>query len=237
MKIQVIIPIIETSFNEKVEQEVDSVRAPDCEISLVNIEKGTRYIQSRYAEYLDTGEIVRLSREAQDQGFDGIFVDCFGEPGVSEVRELVEIPVIGGFDAAVLSATIISQRFSIITVVKSVLPMFRGMARALGIIDNITSIREVDIPVLGLQDEELLKFKLLEESQKAIQEDGAEAIVLGCTGMLNVAKDVEKELKLLEMPAPVVDPTTAAIGFLQSLIRNGFSQSRLTYYKSDAKSE
>lgn len=231
MKILVIVPITDHKFNEKVQKEVDSVKAPDCDITLVNIEKGTPFIESRYAEYVDTAEIIRLSLDGVEKKFDGIFIDCFGEPGVSVVRELVDIPVVGGFEPAVVTACMISRKFSVVTVVQSVVPMVRSLARDLGVIDNLASVRTVDIPVEGLSNVELLKFKLLEQSEKAIRKDGAESIVLGCTGMLSVARYLEKELKELKLPAPVVDPTTAAIGLLQSFIRSGISQSRLTYSK------
>lgn len=231
MKIRVIVPLTDHSHNEEIQKEVDSVKAPDCEVSLANIEQGTPSIESRYAEFVDTAEIIRLSLDAVEKKFDGIFIDCFGEPGVSVVRELVDIPVVGGFEPAVATACMVSRKFSVITVVQSVVSMIGSLARDMGVSDNLASVRIVDIPVEGLGNVELLKFKLLEQSEKAIREDGAESIVLGCTGMLNVAKYLENELRALNLPAPVIDPTTAAIGLLQSFIRSGTSQSRLTYSK------
>lgn len=231
MKIQIIVPLANSQFNEEVRAEARTVAAPDTEIDVVNLDEGPQSIESRYAEFLATGDIINKAQKAQADGFDGIFVDCFGEPGVSVVRELVDIPVVGGFDPAVLTATLICQKFSIITVVNSVNSMLEDLARGLGIINNVASIRDVGIPVLELQDKERLKQALIYQSQKAIDRDGAQAIVLGCTGMLDVAKEVERILAELGKPAPVIDPTSAAITSLESLIRCGLSQSRLTYYK------
>ena len=75
----------------------------------------------------------------------------------------------------------------------------------------------------------------MEQSTKAVELDGAEAIVLGCTGMLEVTQGLRDRLSAADVPAPVVDPTTAAVGMLQALIRNGLSQSRLTYYVPEDK--
>ncbi|MFT5718033.1 MAG: allantoin racemase [Oleiphilaceae bacterium] len=234
-KILVIIPIVATQYMAAVKQEVGQVLAPDFDAEYVNVEKGTCFIESRYAEYLNTEEIIRLSQKAEKDGFDGIFVDCFGSPGVSIVRELVDIPVVGGFDGAVLQAISIAQKFSIVTVMPSVDSMLDSEARDLGITDNLASIRNVNMPVQDLPDKKKLIANLLEESKKAIEEDGAQAIVLGCTGMLDVVEAVSEGLKKMDLPAPVVDPTFAAVCSLQSLIRCGLSQSRLTYYKSEAK--
>ena len=143
--------------------------------------------------------------------------------------------VVGGFDGAVLMASSISQKFSIVTVVPSVVPMLASQARDLGISGNLASIRNVNMPVQDLGDKTKLIAHLLEQSKLAIQNDGAQAIVLGCTGMVDVVDAVSQELKLAGLPAPVIDPSYAAITLLQSLIRCGLSQSRLTYYASTAK--
>ena len=62
VKIRVIIPIVGTQFNRALQKEVDAVRAPDCEITYVNLTTGVRSVQSRYAEALNTPDIVRLAR-------------------------------------------------------------------------------------------------------------------------------------------------------------------------------
>jgi len=235
MRIQIIVPLANSQFNEGVKKEAETVAAPDTEIDVVNLDVGPQSIESRYDEFLSTGDIIQKAQKAEAEGYHGIFVDCFGEPGVSVVRELVDIPVVGGFNPAVLTATLICQKFSIITVVNSVNSIIEDLARDLGITSNLASVRDVDIPVLELQDKEKLKQALIKQSLIAIDRDGAQAIVLGCTGMLDVAKEVERILVELGKPAPVIDPTTAAITSLQSLIRCQLSQSRLTYYKPAQK--
>ena len=143
--------------------------------------------------------------------------------------------MVGGFDGAVLMAMSIAQKFSIVTVVPSVVPMLEAQARDLGISSSIASIRNVNMPVQDLGDKTKLIAHLLEQSKQAIEQDGAQAIVLGCTGMVDVVDAVAEGLKQANLPAPVIDPSYASVCLLQSLIRCGVSQSRLTYYASDAK--
>lgn len=234
-KILVIIPIVNTQVLGDVQNEVGHVLAPDFQAVYQNVSQGTCVIESRYAEFLNTADIISLSKQAQTDGFDGIYVDCFGSPGVSVVRELVDIPVVGGFDGAVLMAMSIAQKFSIITVVPSVVPMLESQARDLGIAASVASIRDVNMPVQDLGNKAKLIAHLLEQSKIAIQQDGAQAIVLGCTGMVDVVDAVAEGLKQANLPAPVIDPSYASVCLLQSLIRCGVSQSRLCYYASDAK--
>ncbi len=230
MKIQIIVPAATDEFNPGVKEEVNTVKAPDCTISIENLKTGPLSIESRYDEFLAGPDIVELSLKAQQSGFDGIFIDCFGEPLVPVVRELVDIPVIGGFGAALMTATMICQKFSIISVKDCVVAMNRSLVREYGMGENISSMPVIDMSVKDLKDKKKLTKRLVEVSMDAIESHGAQAIVLGCTGMLGVAKTVETILKTNGKPAPIIDPTTAAIGFLQSLIRNNLSQSRLTYY-------
>jgi allantoin racemase len=141
----------------------------------------------------------------------------------------VDIPVVGGFQPAALTASLLSDRWSVVTVLERLGPMVRHNARKLGLIENLASVRAVDIPVLSLEDTGMLKDRLLEQAKTAVREDGAEAIVLGCTGMLGLARDLMTDLTDAGLPVPVVDPTAAAIGYLQLLIRAGLVHSKRAY--------
>ena len=233
--IQVIIPIVTTQVLPDVKLEVEQVLAPDFTARYTNVKRGTCFIESRYAEFLNTADIIEIAREAERDGCAAIFVDCFGSPGVSILRELVNIPGVGGFDGAVLMASSIAQRFSIVTVLPEVCPMLEEQARALGITDNLASIRNVGMPVKDLKDRDKLIRHLVAESEQAITQQGAQAIILGCTGMVDVVDAVRDKLQSKGLPAPVIDPSYAAITLLQSLVRCGLSQSPLCYYPSQAK--
>jgi allantoin racemase len=164
-----------------------------------------------------------------------VFIDCFGDPGVDAARELVKIPVVGGFQPAALAAMLIARRGSVVTVLKNVLPMIGDLARRMGVDGGLASLRDIDTPVLELQDKKVLHERLLGEIEKAVNLDGAEAVVLGCTGMMGLARKLAESMAGKGIPVPVVDPTAAAIGCLELLARSGLSQSRLAYMKPPDK--
>ncbi len=68
-KIMVIIPIVTTQVLEDVKNEVGHVLAPDFTAEYANVKQGTCFIESRYAEFLNTADIIRLSKEAEKNGF------------------------------------------------------------------------------------------------------------------------------------------------------------------------
>jgi allantoin racemase len=235
MKIKIITPIITDQFNTAVEKEAEQFTAPDTEIDVENIKTGAASIECAYDEVINGPDIVRLAVQAEKEGFDAVFVDCFGDPGVDAAREMVSIPVVGGFQPAALTACLLTGRFSIITVLPSVVPMLRGLIRKQGITENVASIRNVNVAVLDLSDSNVLMNSLISEAEAAVEENGAEGIVLGCTGMLGLAASLEKELAARGITIPVIDPTGAAIGFLQALYRNSLRHSRRTYHTPPTK--
>lgn len=236
-KILVIVPIVTTKFNPALEKEISVVQASDFQIDYANVTSGTNFIESRYAEFLDTGSIVQIAKQAEKNGYDAIFITCFGEPGVSVVRELVDIPVIGGFLSSAMTSNILSKKFSIVTVVPDVVPIIRELARTLGVEENLTSIRVIDVPVPELDNIPLVEKKLVEQSIAAIQLEGAEAILMGCTGMVGVREYVEnkiQDLLQLEEPVPVISPNQHSVAYLQSMVRMGLTHSRMAFFKSNA---
>jgi allantoin racemase len=236
-KIMVIIPIAADSaeaFMPGFETEINAAISSDFEVTYKSLPgQATPFIQSRTAEFWDTFGIIEIAQQAQKEGFNGIFVNCFGEPGVEVLKEIVDIPVVGGFYPAIANAMMVSSRFSIVTVLPSVVPMLWTLARQMGVTSSIASVREVGLSVNQLEDTDLLKQKLLEQSIIAIEQDGAEAILLGCTGMLEVNQWLANELETYfnGQYVPVVAPVGSAIGALQNLIKNNLSASRLAYYK------
>lgn len=229
MRIRIIKVIVSDVMNEITKKEALQTKSPDTEIEVVNIDKGPDNIESFYEEALASVPIIEKAVQAEKDGCDGVFISCFADPAVDASREQVKIPVVGGFQPAALAASLISDRWSVVTVSKNVIPMIRGVARKLGIENNIASIRDINTPFLELLDENIIKERLLIQIQKAVDEDGAEAIALGCTGLGRVAHHLAQQMAAKGKPVPVVSPTAAAIGFLELLIRSRVSQSRLTY--------
>jgi len=229
MKIRIIAPIIVDQFNEGIETEAKQFASPDTEIEVVNLDKGTASIESMYDEVLGSPDIIAKTIQAEKDGCDAVFIDCFGDPGVDAAREMVSIPVAGGFQPSVLTASLISGSFSVVSVLPSVGPMIRNLCRKLGVESNLASVRFINTPVLELAEKGSLLDKLFDQLEIAVTKDGAEAVVLGCTGMLGLAKGLADKAVEKGMPVPVVDPTGAAVCFLELLVRNKLSQSKITY--------
>lgn len=229
MKLRVVVPVIGSQFNDRTLQEASSFAGPGTEVDVVSLDHGAESIESFYDEALVGPDILRKVEAAADEGKDAVYISCFGDPAVAAAREIVDIPVVGGFEPAVLTALGLAHRFSIVTMLKNVVPLIWQRARQFGIAERISSVRVIDTPVLELDDREALEAKLLREMRVAAEQEGAEAVVLGCTGMLGVAAVLQDALSEEGPFTPVIDPTGAAVAWLESQVRLGLRQSRRAY--------
>ena len=235
MNLRVIVPVIGDQFNDLIHEEASAYAGAGTVVEVVNLDSGTASIESAYDEVLVGPDILRKVEEAADEGADAVFISCFGDPAVPAARELVDIPVAGGFEPTVLTAMALADRFSIVTVLPSVLAMIRRLGDGLGISQRIASTRVIDTPVLELEDRDALTAKLLIEMRRALAEDGAHALVLGCTGMLGVARMLQETLAAEGPFVPVIDPTAAAVLALESQVRMGVHHSRRTFMSPPLK--
>lgn len=198
---------------------------PGTELDSVSIEKGPSSIECRYDEILAIPDIVKRVKEAEDEGVDACVVNCFGDPGVRASREVVKIPVLGPCESSLHVASSMCDRFSVITVLRSVVNLIEENAKIYGLSEKLASVRAVNISVMGLHaDDKKTAKALFEEGKKALEEDGAEVIVLGCTGMTGMAERLSRVLGV-----QVIDPLPMAVKFAEMLASSGLSHSKITF--------
>jgi len=85
------------------------------------------------------------------------------------------------------------------------------------------------VPVLDLSDHKKVVNALVEQALQAIKVDLAEAIVLGCTGFVDVAEDVQQQLLIQGYDTVVLEAARSAMMTLEVYARMGLRHSRLTY--------
>jgi allantoin racemase len=230
LRICILAPVNTDHYNQMLLDAVKPVIPPDVTVEVRNITQGHDCIESR-TDWLQNGyPVVQLAKAIEQEGFDGIWLSDFDMCGVEAARECINIPIIGGFPTSAFTALALSQRFSIITILDSTLAMQRGHPQTYGIEDDFASIRAIDCPVNDLANIDVVVGKAFEAALKAIQEDGAQSILLGCTGFVGVAERVSTLLmQTLQTYVPVIDPNQAGFSFLVSLVRMKLRPSRLCY--------
>ena len=226
MKIFILVPILkQRAFEEVTYNELKTAARDDVELVVDSIVKGPASIESEYDEVLAAPWIVEKAAWADRNGFDAIIIDCMGDPALEAAREIAKIPVVGPCQSSMAFASTISDRFTVVTVLKRLIPLFWRNAKKYGFEAKIASVRSVEVPVLELDEKrDEVKASLLAESKKALDEDSADAIILGCTGMVGMARELQEALKV-----PVVDPAVASLKHAEALVDMKLSQSKLVY--------
>jgi len=231
MRIRVVVPVAHSRFNQETREEFIRWSAPGTDVSVVNLEEGPQSIESECEDALVVPDFLRKAKEAGTDGCDAVICDCFADPGVRAARELVDIPVIGPGEAAMLLAAALGRRFSVVTVLQQVFPLIEAVAWRAGVEKKLASIRAVDIPVLELSDKARMTSALHTQSVRALEDDHAQVIILGCTGMMGVAAQLQDTLRSDGIEVPVVDPVAASMKLAETEVTLGVRQSRLAYHK------
>ena len=199
----------------------------EFEISAVNIDIGPSSVENEIDEALAAAGVILKAIEAEKEGADAIIIDSCGDAGIYPAREAVSIPVLGCGQTPMHVASMLGGKFSIVTVLDSVMGMLEDHAKKYAAHEHLASIRSIDVPVLDIhKDLEGVKHKLAEESLKAVEEDGANVIMLGCTGFMGCDEVINRHLKAEGYDIPIVDPTSVCIVVAQGLIKLNLSHSK-----------
>jgi allantoin racemase len=230
MKIRVIVPVTTKEFVAATGPQYVAAARPDAEISVVGLDRGPASLESDYEDALAVPDILAKVCAAEAEGMDAVIIDCMADPGLAPARELASIPIVGPAQAAMHLAAILAHRFSVMTVLERDIPLIDRLARLYGLESNLASVRPVNLPVLELdRDRERLMEALVEQSARAVAEDGAHIIFFGCTGMMGSAQQVEQALAERDCAVPVIDPSLAALKLAEGLVDMGLSHSKRTY--------
>jgi allantoin racemase len=205
-----------------------SYAAPGTWVDIVDIDEGPASIESLYEEYLSIPPTVDLMLEMERQGYDAAVLGCYGDPGLDAVREVTEkMVIVGPGEAGVMAAAMSGYRFSIITVTNSMVNPLYHLVEKAGVGKKLASVRAIEVPVLELAEErEKTVQKLIAEGRRAIEEDRADTLVLGCMsmGFLNAAEEMSKELGV-----PVINPGRIALKMAEALAGAEISHSKRAY--------
>ncbi len=181
-----------------------------------------------YHRMLAAPLVAQAAVEAEKAGASAVIPYGTLDLGIEEARHVVDIPVLGPGRSGTHMAANLGRRISIICYDQPHVVMFRRLLPSWGFTDEITSIRPVDITVTDMsKDVDALRRAFVEQSRRAIEEEGAEVILpLGMTmvPVLIPASELSEEIGV-----PVVDPIAAAISMASCLSATGAMNSRVAY--------
>jgi len=225
MKIKIVVPVNTPIWDRPVLEEVHKYKNKDTLIDIVHLEKGSESIENAFDEAWCALPTLKEVIKAEQEGYDGVIIYCFGDPALQAAKEAVNIPVVGIGEASEYVASLIGRKFGVVTVGPPDAGAYlEDNLRKYELDHKCVGVRSVGIPVLNLIGSEEEELQGLIKIGQEFIEDGADVLVLGCGSMLNVAEKASQKLGV-----PIVLPVAAAIKVCESLIAMGLAQSKKAY--------
>jgi len=215
MRILILNPNTSPDFTRVIQKAGEAVKSPETEVVCLNPSSGPRSIENVYDELLSCPPGLEILI-AKQMTFDGFIIACFGNhPLIHAGRVMLAQPVIGIMEAALHIACFVGHKFSVISAGDRGIPDFEDAVKAFGLADRCASIRSTSTAVLAItgSGRATVEDAIIEQARKAIEQDGAEAICLGCAGMAGVEERIQRELGV-----PAIDGVASAVKLMEALI-------------------
>ena len=173
--------------------------------------------------------ILKSTLAAEREGFDGVSIACFGDPGLPEARQLLNIPVTGLGESSMHLASMMGTKFAIITRDIDHIALREEHIIKYGM--ESKAIKRNPVRALTLPKEKLSKIQedafkgfsgdytsLVENFKKVATgciEDGAEVLIVGC-GLLS---PILMRAGIVEVNgAAIVEPMQASLKLTELLV-------------------
>lgn len=228
MKIKIINPNTTQAMTDSIREMAEKYADEGTEIIAVSPATGPDSIETFIDEYLAVlGVIQEIIKGDKDEDVDAFVIACFGDPGLQAAREATDKPVLGIAESAITTAKFIAPYFSVVSVLDRSRKMTEDLVRDYGAEPFCKSIRSTGLSVLefGRNPQKGLEA-LLEQARKAVKEDGAECILLGCAGFVDFVEKLREELGV-----PVLDGVMPAVKLAEALVKMGVKTSKYNTWK------
>lgn len=191
-------------------------------------QRGQGVLESYYEGIIADAACVEAGELAEEEGYDAVCINSMSDSGVIPLRSRLTIPVIGTAQATYLTACQLGKKFSIISMWDRWNWFYEKVLADQGIRHRLASIRSIDVrpdPAKLLEGKEEEVFPLLlEASRRAIEDDGADTLILGSTTMHQSHAFLKSELAV-----PVLNPGLIAFKACETLLDLELTHSKITY--------
>lgn len=211
-------PLGSAAWDTPIGEMLHSIKQPSTSVEVVSFDMTPTpsHLEYRSYEALIYEKTVAVARDSAQHGIDALIVGCFYDPALDAAREIsAETVVVAPCQASIQIAVNLANRFSVIVGREKWIEQMTDRVRAYGQIDRLASMRPLGMGVVDFQaDPAFTRKRIIEEAQRAVSEDRAEAIILGCTLEFGFFDAVQQAVGV-----PVIDPVVAAFKMAEALAK------------------
>jgi Asp/Glu/hydantoin racemase len=213
------IRVVNPNSNEAVTRGIDAALeflrfADGPEIVCSTLEEGPFGIETQADVDSVTMPLRRLVEA--DNSSHAFVIACYSDPGLHVCREGTARPVFGIAECGVLTALARAGRFGVIAIGQRSIARHRRYLRQMALLDRLAGERPLEMSVAETASGDKTLQRMVEVGNRLKEEDGAEAVVMGCAGMARHRAPLEDALGI-----PVIDPTQAAVAMALGTVQAG----------------
>ena len=228
IKIIVPIPMDEAGVANRASQLPAERIREGFDVEFVAVSWGAALGDSYYDTMLMDMSVFEAGIKAEEEGFDAVCIDTVSDSGMYALRSRLNIPVIGPGQAAFHAACMLGHKFSVITMWDEWYHLYKKILSEYKLEARCASLRSIktrpDLEELLEGKEEVIFKKLEEESLRAIEDDGADVIVLGSTTMHQSHGYLSEVL-----PVPVINPGQISYKLCEVFLELGLTHSKTAF--------
>lgn len=226
LRIHLVNPNTTRSMTDTIAAAARVVAAPGTEIMAATSAMGPASIEGHYDDALALPGLLAAIAEAEAAGVDAHIIACFDDTGLEAARTLAKAPVVGIGEAGFHMASLVAHRFAVVTTLSRSIPVIEANLLRYGLDRRCAAVRASEVAVLELEDPASgARARISDEIGRALREDRAEAIVLGCAGMADLARALGEQHGV-----PVIDGVASAVALVEGLVRAGLATSKTGAY-------
>ncbi|MCX7565964.1 aspartate/glutamate racemase family protein [Sulfitobacter sp. F26169L] len=226
MKIHIVNPNSTVAMTDSIAISARAAAGADIEIIAATAHGTPTSIEGYADEARAVPAMLDAILTAESQGAMAHVIACFDDPGLDAARAFANGPVVGLCESALIAAGRIAKRFSVVTTLPRAIPIIEDLADTYGCGRRLRKVHAADIPVLDLETAADRVLPLIAAKiRQAAEEDGAEAVVLGCAGMSAHLSWLEREAGV-----PVIDGIGFAVRFAAALAASNIVTSKVGAY-------
>lgn len=236
-------------YKKTLTEYVNSIADPGTTIDCYGTPTGTLGVEYGCVRYLDVGWLLAAAITAERRGYDAFVIGNLFDAGIQEIRELVNIPVIGHLETSLLLMSTMAKKFGIIVGEKKLGSVWAGLIEGYGFKDRLVSVAslDVDMPkdaILPVVFENIYTDKKFQQDRAAeIMAHGRKAVAEGAEMLFILPGSVYLPLKKLGIRdidgAPIYDSIPGLIKMAELMVKyrqiTGMFISRKHTYASPSK--
>ncbi|RQR46600.1 Asp/Glu/hydantoin racemase [Burkholderia sp. Bp9140] len=213
------------SITDAIAAQAQAAASPGTEIVGLTPRFGAESVEGNFESYL--AAIAVMDRVlSYDEPYDAVIQAGYGEHGREGLQELLTVPVVDITEAAASVAMLLGHRYSVVTTLDRTVPLIEDRLKLAGLDARCASVRASGLAVLELEADPARAIEsIVGQAQRAVKDDHAEVICLGCGGMAGLDRQIEECTGV-----PVVDGVSAAVALAESLVRLKLKTSKIRTY-------